>query len=86
MKAAITAGVTLAEFCKLYRIGQTKALNMIDRAELVAVNTADDLSKRPRWVITQQAIQEWERRRSSKPPPAKPKRSKRPKVFDYFPD
>jgi hypothetical protein len=84
MRSAITAGITLREFCDRYRIGQTKGLALIRRGELAAVNTS--LSGRPRWVITPEEMARFEASRVSKSQPAPRRRRRRETVTDFYGD
>jgi hypothetical protein len=84
MRSPITAGLTLREFCQRFRIGQTKALSLIRRGELIAVNTA--LTGKPRWVILPEAMAAFEASRVSKTQPAPRRRKRRESVIDFYAD
>jgi excisionase family DNA binding protein len=78
-------GLTVSEVARRYRVGEDKVRAWIRKGELRAVNTAAVLCGRPRWVISEEALAEFERRRSSAPP-AKPPTSRRRNVIkDFYP-
>ena len=52
--------ITIAEFAELYRVGPDKARHWIATGELTALNVAANRNGKPRWIITQQAIREFE--------------------------
>jgi hypothetical protein len=81
-----TAGLTVRDLARRYRVGEDKVRGWIARGELSAVNTAAVLCARPRWVITPDALATFERRRASGPPPQPKKPRKKTKMVDYFPD
>jgi hypothetical protein len=80
------AGLTTADVARRYRVGEDKVRSWIGKGELAAINTAALLSGRPRWVITAEALAEFERRRSGGPPakPAPRRRRKTIGTVDYF--
>jgi transposase len=80
------AGLTVRDVARRYRVGEDKVRAWIRRGELRAINTAMVLCGRPRWVVTHDAIAEFERRRAGGPPPKQPRRKKRTELIDYFPD
>jgi transposase len=82
------AGFTVAEVARRYRVGEDKIRAWIRRGELAAVNTATVLCARPRWVISHDALAEFERRRAGGPPPKQETRRRRtpPGFVDYYPD
>ena len=82
----LTVGLTVPEVARLYRVSRAKALNWIKAGELRAINTADALCAKPRWVILPDALAEFERRRAGGPPPKTARRRKRSCTVDYFPD
>jgi hypothetical protein len=84
--AGRSRGWTVRDVAGRYRVGMDKVRGWIRRGELRAVNTATALCGKPRWVVTNEAMAEFERRRSSTPP-AKPQRmrQKHPQK-DYYPD
>ncbi len=82
-------GSTVPELARRWRVGPDKIRTWIRKGELVAINTATILRGKPRWVVSPDAVAEFEKRRKSGPPPEKPKRRRlqRPVGFvDYFPD
>jgi hypothetical protein len=77
----------VSEIAKRFRVGADKVRAWIRRRELLAVNTANVVCARPRWIITPEALADFERRRASGPAP-KPARRKRQPLgsIDYYPD
>jgi hypothetical protein len=80
------AGLTVADVARRYRIGRDKVRQMISRGELAAVNTASARCSRPRWVITPEALAQFEQRRAAGSPAKPARRKKRSCPVDYFPD
>jgi excisionase family DNA binding protein len=81
-----TRGHTVADAARRLRVGEDKIRRWIRRGELHAVNTAAVACGRPRFVITPEALTEFERRRSAAPPPRPQRRRRRPPAIDYYPD
>jgi hypothetical protein len=79
------AGLTVADVARRYRVSPDKVRAWIARGELAAVNTAAVLCRRPRWVITPDALAIFERRRlgGCQAKPAQPFR-RRPAMIDYY--
>jgi hypothetical protein len=80
------AGLTIPEFARRYRIGRDAARAMIRRGDVVAINVAATACGRPRWIVTPEALAEFEKRRQSGPAPKPPRRKKRTAVIDFYPD
>jgi excisionase family DNA binding protein len=80
-----TAGLTVRELAKKYRVGRSKILSWIRSGEIRACNTAATLYGRPRWVIGPDALAEFEKRRSGIQTPKTVKRRKRIQMIDFFP-
>jgi transposase len=80
-----SAGLTVSEVARRYRVSPDKVRAWVARGELAAVNTASVLCARPRWVIRPEALAEFERRRAGGPAPKPPRRRRRPEVKDYYP-
>jgi hypothetical protein len=82
-------GLTVRDVARRYRVDEDKVRGWIARGELRAVNTASVLCGRPRWVVSPDALAEFERRRAGGPPPKppKPKRARRTNAeIDFYPD
>lgn len=58
-----------------------KVLSWIARGELRATNLADRLGGRPRWRISPEARDEFERRRERRPEPPAPRKKTRRKYY-----
>ncbi len=80
------AGLTTADVAKRYRVGQDRVRAWIAAGELRALNTASAQCGRPRYVVTPEALAEFERRRAAGPPPKAPRRRRQAAAVDYYPD
>jgi hypothetical protein len=78
-------GFSVADLCRRWKVGPDKIHGWIRRGELLAVNVATNLCGRPRWRITPESVESFERRRSSAPPPKPQWRRRRQEAIDYFP-
>ena len=78
----MTRSLTPPEFAKRYGINTDKVHVFIRDGELRAIDVSQKPGGRPRWRITPEAIEEFERRRSSKTPAASPKPKRRRKTPD----
>ena len=85
MIAETPRGHTTHDVSLRYRVGEDTIRGWIGKGDLAAINTAKNLCGKPRWVITDQALAEFEKRRSSKPAP-RPERRKRTVGIDHYPD
>jgi hypothetical protein len=80
-------GLTVRDVAVRYRVGPDKVRGWIARGELRAINTAGVACGKPRWVITQESLAAFERRRVGGPAVKPAKRRKRQaEVTDYYPD
>jgi hypothetical protein len=73
------------ELARRYRVGEDKVRSWIKKGELRAVNTAAVLCGKPRWVVSEEALVEFERRRSSAPPAKPPTPRRRNAIKDFYP-
>jgi excisionase family DNA binding protein len=80
------AGLTVEDVARRLRVGPDKVRSWITRGELKAVNTAAQLCGKPRWVITPEAIADFEQRRSSAPAPKPRRRRRQSTLVDFYPD
>jgi excisionase family DNA binding protein len=71
----IGRGHTVPEVAQRLRVGEDKVRGWIRRGLLKAINTA--CIGKPRWVITQEALQEFESGRVGGDPPKPPRRKRR---------
>src|SRR5262249_28100204 len=78
--------LTVADLARRFRVGPDKIRRWIERGELRAINTAAALCGRPRWVVTAEALAEFERRRAGGPPPRPQPRRRRLAAVDYYPE
>jgi hypothetical protein len=82
----LTAGFSVADLCRRWRVGADKIHGFLRRGELIGVNVAASLSGRLQWRITRESVEAFERRRSSAPTPKVPRRRKRTTEIDFYPD
>jgi hypothetical protein len=75
----------VADVAQRLRVGPDKVRAWINGGELRAVNTAAVLCGKPRWVISPDALAEFEKRRGGRPPPKPVRRKKRTDLVDYYP-
>jgi hypothetical protein len=81
-----TAGYTVRDLARRYRVSPERVRTWIKRGELLAINTRDRCG-RPRFVITPEALAAFERRRQvTTPPPKATRRKKSSGVIDFYPD
>jgi hypothetical protein len=80
------AGFTVADVARRYRVSPDKVRDWIRRGELLAINTRDVRCGRPRFVVTPEALADFECSRQAATTPPKTKRIKRINYIDYFPD
>ena len=79
------AGYTVADLAVRYRVGEDKVRKWIVSGEIDAVNTASVLCGRPRYVVTAESLEQFERRRKVATPAPKAQRRRRNVVVDYYP-
>ncbi len=80
-------GFTVADVARRYRVSPDKVRIWIKRGEMSAIDTADRRCSRPRFVVTVEALDAFERRRAATTPQApKPRRRKKTQDVDYFPE
>jgi hypothetical protein len=81
------AGYTTQDIANRYRVGLGTVLGWIRLGELRAINRAAARSGRPRWVITVDALAEFELGRQAETPTRGPRRRRRqPATVDFYPD
>jgi len=92
-KEAATAGVrpgrgfTVADVAKLYAVGTATVIQWIRSNELRAVNVSRSrLSKKPRWRITQSALDAFEAARGASAPPERKQRRRPSGGASYYPE
>ena len=64
-----SSGFTVSEVARRYRVSADKVRGWIKAGELHAINTAALLCGRPRWVVTSDALADFEKKRQSGPAP-----------------
>lgn len=80
-----TAGFSVADLCRRWKVGADKIRGFLRRGELVGINLATNLSGKPQFRITAESVYQFEQRRSTAPPPKQPKRKKRTAIVVFFP-
>lgn len=78
-------GLTVEDLAKRFRVSPDKVRGWIRSGKLRAFDRSDG-GGRPKWVVTPEALAEFERGRTSRGPEPKPARRKRTAGRDYFPD
>jgi hypothetical protein len=86
MPLSLTAGFTVRELARRWRVSRDRIRGFIKRGELAAINTAPSRAGRPRYIVTPEAVAAFERARSAAPPPTPPRRQKRTQLVDFYPD
>jgi excisionase family DNA binding protein len=78
--------LTIRDLCERYSVSQHTVLGWINRGELRAINVGRRPgAKKPRWRITQAALEAFELSRTPTPPPPRGKRRKRPaEVIEFY--
>jgi excisionase family DNA binding protein len=78
---------TPPEVARVLRVDVMKVLAWINRGELAAVNVASPGATRPRWRISEPALQDFLRARTATPPPPVQRRPRRRRshVIEFFP-
>ena len=85
--AAPPRGLTVSDVAARYRVGEDKVRGWIRRGELFAINTADVRCSKPRYVVTPEALERFEKGRQAQEPPKPARRPRRAAdEEDYFPD
>lgn len=81
-----STALTPNQLAARYGVGVHKVLGWIRRGELRALNVASELSKRPQWRISADALAEFENRRASQATPRAKRRSKPDdtKVIEFY--
>lgn len=78
--------LTPPEVARLLRVDVMKVLAWVRRGELAAVNVASSQSKRPRWRISQTALDTFLAARSAVPPAQVQRRRRRQcRAIEFFP-
>ena len=82
----MSSTLSVRDVCERYGVGEHTVLGWIRSGELRAVNVARRLgANKPRWRITQQALEAFELLRMPAPPPPKAPRRKRPAdVIEFY--
>jgi hypothetical protein len=90
--AAVTAvsprGWTVTGLAQRFRVSEEKIRGWIRRGELIAINTADARCGKPRYIVTAEALAQFERgRAAAAPDKAAPRRKRRTAgMIDFYPD
>jgi hypothetical protein len=79
-------GFTVRDTARRFRVSEDRVRAWIMRGELRAINRRDVRAGRPSWVITPEALADFERSRTATPPPKPARRRRQPDVIDFYPD
>jgi hypothetical protein len=79
-------GLTVRDVARRYRVSPDRVRAWIRSGELRAISTATATCGRPRFVVTPEALAEFERGHAVIPPPKPVRQRRRPAQIDYFPD
>jgi excisionase family DNA binding protein len=82
----MSSTLSVREICERYGVGEHTVLGWIRSGELRAVNVGRRLgTKKPRWRITQEALDAFEALRTPRPPAPRTRRRKRPAdVIEFY--
>ena len=67
----------IKDICDKFAVGEHTVLGWIRRGELKAINVSRKPTGRPKWRVTQEALQEFELARTPTPTPPRTRRRKR---------
>jgi hypothetical protein len=81
-----TRGFTTADLALRYRVSEDKIRQWIRDGLIRAINTADVLCAKPRFVVPPEALADFERVRSAATPPKPPRRKRKTEAVDFYPD
>lgn len=79
-------GFSVADLCRRWKVGADKVHAFLRSGELTAINLATNLSGRPLYRVSPEAVEAFERRRSSAPTPKPKRRRRQPELVDYWPE
>ena len=74
----------IKDLCERFAVGEHTVLGWIRRGELRAIDVSRNRGARPKWRITQDALDAFEQLRTPTPPPPKMQRRKRPSAVIQF--
>jgi hypothetical protein len=86
LRIAAGYGLTVADVARRYRVSPERVRRWIANGAILAINRRDTRTGRPSWVITPEALADFERGRAATPPPKQVRRKKRTSLVDYYPD
>jgi transposase len=78
-------GYTVADLANRFRVSPDRVRAWVRSGRLKALNVADARCGRPRFVVTPEAVAEFERQAAAATPPIPPRRKRRSAAIDYFP-
>jgi excisionase family DNA binding protein len=81
-------GSTVRDIARRYRVGEDTVRRWIRSGELAAINTARVRCGKPRFVVTPEALEKFERARQAETttPNLAPRRRLTTGLIDYYPD
>jgi excisionase family DNA binding protein len=83
----MSSTLSVRDLCERYGVSEHTVLTWINRGELRAVNVGRRPgAKKPRWRITEAALEAFELARTPTPPPPRARRKRRPAdVIEFYP-
>ena len=79
----MTSALSPSAYASQIGVNVHAVLNWIRSGELRALNLASRLGRRPRWKLTREAIEEFERKRTNAPAAPKAPRTPKASTTDY---
>jgi excisionase family DNA binding protein len=83
----MSSTLSVRDLCERYSVSQHTVLSWISSGELRAVNVGRRPgAKKPRWLISPQALEQFEQARTPTPPPPRARRRKRAEsgVIEFY--
>jgi hypothetical protein len=81
-----SAGYTVEDLRRRWRISADKIRALIRAGKLQAINTSMTDCARPRYVVMPEEVARWEESRSTAPPPKSKRRLRKVGLIDFYPD
>ncbi|MSU78930.1 MAG: DNA-binding protein [Gemmataceae bacterium] len=82
----MSSTLSVRDICDRYGVSEQTVLGWINRGELRAINVGRRPgAKKPRWRITQEALEAFELSRTASPPQPRAQRRKRPaEIIEFY--
>lgn len=82
----LASGFTTKDIARRFRVSPDKVRRWIVNGALRAVNTATVLCGKPRYIVTVDALADFERIRAAATPPKPTRRRRKQPLIDFYPD